>query len=450
MPDNVSSALNITQVSKTDRKSQPKPREEDGEKKPPSGGDDISPLGPLLGSPNGENETPNQSGEAEASTEKQKTSVQEGENNKSDEKGEGEESDEELQAPASNEEGEASPGEEQAGTLVDSALPAEASFFKQHSTGIIVALCLVIAVLSAVILHLLRGKKKTTQETALIPELQNLKPTDAKAANMNYITEVTFQPDVTAPLKVVRVHNIGKRKNQEDSLGVSDLKDARLCEEKGVLAVVADGMGGLHGGEDVSSIAVLSMLQGFSDRQTSLSPSDELNRLLNSTVQQANEYLQKSVGLKKGGSTLMAVLYKDHAISWISVGDSRTALFRRGRLTDLNKRHVYAAELEVMVRQNKISAQQAATHPDREKLTSYIGMGNLKYVDRSARPMPMNPGDKVILMSDGVFNTLSDTEIEQILGMPIENIGDTLEKAVLAKNNPYQDNFTAVILEIPD
>ena len=229
-----------------------------------------------------------------------------------------------------------------------------------------------------------------------------------KAADANS-TVRTANGSLSAPVvRMAQVHHIGKRANQEDSLGVSDVSDTALYASKGFLVVVADGMGGLKGGKEVSSRVVRTMLQGFSDTKTVLAPPEELERLLCLTVNEANAYLTRTIGLQKGGTTLIALLYKDGGFSWISVGDSRTALFRNGKLTDLNHKHNYAAELREMVNQGRISEKQAQTHPDRDKLTSYIGMGTLKYVDRSVRPMPLCAGDKIILMSDGVIERLSN------------------------------------------
>lgn len=335
--------------------------------------------------------------------------------------------------------------------------PVRGGFWRKPSRKTVMIAAAVLAVSLIAIIVYFATRDKTEQSDAVQADAgsdsHNNQETNTRSSTEKgqpvYMTSVTFEPDKSAPINVVRVHNVGKRKNQEDSFGVSNIKDHTLCRAKGVMAVVADGMGGLQGGEDVSSIAVLSMLQGFSDMRYRGTNEQELDRLLRNTVTTVNKELERTVGLKKAGSTLMAVIIHDRSLSWISVGDSRTALFRGGRLTDLNRKHIFAAELDEMVRQGRITEQQAKTHPDRDKLTSYIGMGELKYTDRSVRPMQLSAGDKVILMSDGVFNTLTDSEIERILNLPIQLIGEQLERAVLQKNNPHQDNFTAVILEVP-
>ena len=243
------------------------------------------------------------------------------------------------------------------------------------------------------------------------------------------------------------VHGLGRRKNQEDSFGLSPTGDEDLVRSKGLLAIVADGMGGLDAGEEVSSGLVMSMLQNFKDDRRPVNPAAELDRLLKIGNANINELLKNTVGVGNGGSTLLAAIIRDGLLDWISVGDSRICLFRQGRLIDLNKKHNYGAELDELARRGEISAETARNDPRRAGLTSYVGMGDLKYVDRSIVPVSLMPGDKVVLMSDGIFNTLLDEEIINELSFTAEGAASRLKNGVLAKNNPYQDNFTALILE---
>ena len=75
-------------------------------------------------------------------------------------------------------------------------------------------------------------------------------------------------------------------------------------------------------------------------------------------------------------------------------------------------------------------------------------MGNLKYVDEMQRPICTIKGDRFLLCPDGVFNTVSDEEIEFILAdnQDPELAAQKLEAAVLQGANVHQDNFSAVIL----
>lgn len=264
----------------------------------------------------------------------------------------------------------------------------------------------------------------------------------------------TFQPEAEAPspcaasgLNVAKVHDIGRRKGQQDSFGLSDTDNTALVNSKGVLTVVADGMGGLAGGDEVSSRIVIDMITGFTTKPAGTSPNEELTALMNTAVTDVNDYLTRTIGLKKGGSTLISGIIKENRLYWISVGDSRISLFRNGRLTDLNKKHNWGAELDKKVARGEMTAQQAAADVHRAELTSYIGMGNLRYVDRSAEPVILQPNDKIIFMTDGIFNTLSDSELETLLSQEFSTVSEAINSAVINKNSAHQDNYTAVILE---
>ena len=88
----------------------------------------------------------------------------------------------------------------------------------------------------------------------------------------------------------------------------------------------------------------------------------------------------------------------------------------------------------------------AAVHPKAAGLTSYLGMGRLKYVDMPDQPLAIRKGDKFILMSDGVYNALSQSELTACLAGTPEEAALELQQAIRAKNYSNQDNYTAVIL----
>lgn len=82
-------------------------------------------------------------------------------------------------------------------------------------------------------------------------------------------------------------------------------------------------------------------------------------------------------------------------------------------------------------------------------MISFLGMGELKYIDGSLRPVEVRQGDKVLLMSDGIFNTISEAEIMNILESTknAAEAASLMEKRVLEASNPNQDNFTCIILD---
>lgn len=240
-------------------------------------------------------------------------------------------------------------------------------------------------------------------------------------------------------IHIGQLHGIGAREYQEDSFGVSMLPD-------GVLAVVADGMGGLAGGDKISQKIVCTMLE-MGDRL----PKGQLDGALEHMVYSANDTVNDMLGMEglyRSGSTALGVLVRQRQFHWISVGDSHIYLFRDGQLTQLNVEHNREQELMQMVQRGELSYEEVQNFPGRKGLTSFIGMGRLRYVDRSTERTLLQPGDRILLMTDGVFDTLSDTVLTSVLTEypEVTEAAGEMERLIQEAANPRQDNFTAVIL----
>jgi protein phosphatase len=125
------------------------------------------------------------------------------------------------------------------------------------------------------------------------------------------------------------------------------------------------------------------------------------------------------------------------------VGDSRAYLLRAGNLRRLTADHSFVADL---VRRGIISAEGAATHPLRNALTRVLGTGQAA-VERAT--FEAWPGDRVVLCSDGLPDTVSETEISAILGRypgDPESTARALTAAALEAGGP--DNVTVVVVDL--
>lgn len=240
--------------------------------------------------------------------------------------------------------------------------------------------------------------------------------------------------------------NIGKRENQQDSFALSDVSDDTICSSNGVFAVVADGMGGLQNGAEVSSLVVSTMLSAFENRDGGKNPAEKLSSMLDEANSRVNRYLA-SKGNVQSGSTVVSVIIQHSNLFWIAVGDSRIYLFRKNRLFQLNQPHNLAAELDEKVLKGEITREEALSSGERNALTSYIGIGELELIDSNITPFPLEAGDKILLCTDGVFGSVSEEEITQAMLLPPSQAADALEQMVINKGKRYQDNMTAVVLE---
>lgn len=242
----------------------------------------------------------------------------------------------------------------------------------------------------------------------------------------------------TGGVTVEKLHEQGARSGQQDCFFVSPAE-----ETAGLLAIVADGMGGLADGDKVSQAAVSAMAQGF--YQVKGTPQQVLLQLAAQANAAVNSLLGED-GLYHSGSTLTAGLIRDGAFHYLSIGDSRIALYRNGVLYQLNREHIYRNELCVNYVNGSETLEGAMGHPKGAGLTSFLGMGELKYIDLPAEPVAVLPGDQFILMSDGVYNALPPQEMRDALSKGPGQAALALNNAIKAKGYQNQDNYTAVIL----
>lgn len=247
------------------------------------------------------------------------------------------------------------------------------------------------------------------------------------------------QEEVKPVFAVSKIHGIGAREGQQDSFSVSPVE---MKDSKGILAIVADGMGGLSDGDKVSQLVVSTMMEGFFAGEEN--PQQLLYRLVQEANRAVNGFL--SGRNSRSGSTVVAGLLKDDNFYYISVGDSRICLYRNGQLMQLNREHIYRNELMHEALNRGKDVMEAFRAERGGSLTSYLGMGQLKYIDAPAEPIRVQPGDKLILMSDGVYNTLSSGEIEDCLLLPAQEAAEQMEQLIKDRALAHQDNYTAVVL----
>ena len=106
---------------------------------------------------------------------------------------------------------------------------------------------------------------------------------------------------------------------------------------------------------------------------------------------------------------------RDGKLDFLTIGDSRIALLRDGALLTLNREHNYAAMLRHQAALGMIPWREVTENPRCRALTSYLGLADDPAMDFPAEAIPLNSGDKIVLMSDGVFGTLDDETLTRVL-----------------------------------
>jgi protein phosphatase len=206
--------------------------------------------------------------------------------------------------------------------------------------------------------------------------------------------------------------------------------------------VVADGMGGAQAGEVASKIATETFEQGLPD---SGSPEERLAERVREANHQIHE-LSRSDRERAGmGTTLTAAYVDDTSVAIAHVGDSRAYLFRDGTLERLTQDHSLVEEL---VRQGKLTPEQAAGHPQRSIITRALGPEANVEVDTWT--YPVRAGDILLLCSDGLTTMISEPRVAEILSEAgsLDGAADALIDA--ANEAGGRDNITVVLFRLQE
>lgn len=202
---------------------------------------------------------------------------------------------------------------------------------------------------------------------------------------------------------------------------------------------VADGMGGAKAGEVAAGIAV----NALGELPDTPRPGD-----LRRAVEKANAEIRRSASGDSGragmGTTVTAcMLGDDDRLYVVHVGDSRAYLVRGGELRRLTDDHSVVAEL---VRGGALTEEQADRHPQRNVITRALGASDKLTVD--AFQVGVEPGDVILLCTDGISASLGDARIREALGEGADL--DDAARALLAAADGAggEDNATVVLARV--
>lgn len=236
------------------------------------------------------------------------------------------------------------------------------------------------------------------------------------------------------------LHQQGQRDSQQDAFCVTGQ------EPSGILAAVADGMGGLVNSGAVSQALTETLAEEFTP-DPRFPPARQLQIAFQQAVGKVDALLRDHSS--RSGSTLVACLVQNGALSWLSVGDSRIYLWRDGGLIQLNREHNFFHDLTLLALQGDLTFEEADADPRCENLTSYIGWGFPRSIEWNEDPVSLLPGDQILLVSDGVYRALSQDELASCLyKSTAQRSAQSMHALIQKKDFSNQDNYTGIVLKI--
>ncbi len=234
---------------------------------------------------------------------------------------------------------------------------------------------------------------------------------------------------------------------------VNGLHASSPIRQSGILAAVADGMGGAATGEIASreglaSVAV-NLFGHWGRLPAAKAVESDLLRALKHAVEAASAAVHRYADVERAsrgmGSTLTAaVIWNGHAYL-AQVGDSRAYLFRGGRLVALTEDQTLVRQ---MVNQGSLTPEQARNHPRRSIITQ--ALGGPEPIQVALVKATLRREDRLLLCTDGLYGDLPDARMEELLslGLPGRQTLERMLDEALAQGG--HDNITALLLELND
>ncbi len=240
-------------------------------------------------------------------------------------------------------------------------------------------------------------------------------------------------------MNIFGLSDVGRvRPNNEDHCRFEKLGDGQA------IFVVCDGMGGARAGQIASEIAsdvFIEQLRGYVREKMTIR---YMESVLQNAVSFANYDTYKMANSEPQyhgmGTTLVGGIYHNGQVILANIGDSRAYLFDGGELRQLTRDHSFVEEL---VQRGEITQEQARSHPRKNIITRAMGPDRRPKAD--VYPFTMEPGQKLLLCSDGLSNMLEQAQMEEILtGTDVETVCKNLICA--ANENGGTDNITVLVL----
>jgi PPM family protein phosphatase len=240
-------------------------------------------------------------------------------------------------------------------------------------------------------------------------------------------------------LSACTAQHIGDRQEQQDRLAL--IKHGHLAGF--ALAVLADGMGGRTGG-GIAAEQVLTTTQQLFER---FQADESLTDLLTSAVTETHSII-KLLSLseeKEPHSTMVALVVTPDQCHWVHVGDSRLYLFRHGVLKEVTSDHSFVIDA---ITAGKLTPAQAAIHPNRNMLTSALGMSTQPRFTLGELKSPQI-GDAFLICSDGLWAHFKTNELCNIIAtMSPKAASQLLVELARERGHTHGDNISLIIVKL--
>src|SRR5580692_2361396 len=167
----------------------------------------------------------------------------------------------------------------------------------------------------------------------------------------------------------------------------------------GHLCIVCDGMGGHAAGREAAELAVATVLEMFERAPAEAPPGRVLQEAVEEASRRVFDMRTSEVALGRPGATAVAILLHARGTEVVHVGDSRAYLVHAGQIARVTRDHSVVQE---QVDRGLVSPDQAAHHPDANRITRALGMAQEVDAELLPQGIAHAAGDTFVLCSDGL------------------------------------------------
>jgi len=233
-----------------------------------------------------------------------------------------------------------------------------------------------------------------------------------------------------------------KRPNNEDFVLFYEPKAREELVNSGCLYIVADGVGGAAQGEKASQYAAEKVLYEYY-QHPELLPETRLEAAIFKANRDIHDFVQKTDPASRMSTTLVAAAIYQDKLTMANVGDCRAYLIHAGHPLQITRDHNLGTEMG----SGSVSANQAGIPlKPSNQLTRSIGASKDVEVDLFPE-IQLQPGDKVLLCSDGLTRYLHDDDLVHLVGQDAPRLG--VERLVdFANRKGGVDNISAVLIAV--
>lgn len=211
------------------------------------------------------------------------------------------------------------------------------------------------------------------------------------------------------------------------------------------LIILADGMGGHRAGNIASELTVTDL--GKIWEETDLSDLSQIRDWMIDVIEKENQKIHelgKEESYRGMGTTIEAVAVVGNAVLYAHLGDSRIGLVRNGQYQQLTTDHSLVNEL---LRAGQITEEEAAIHPQKNIITQSIGQQSPIELDLGVQQL--EPGDFIVMNSDGLTNMISNETVVNVLLADDESLPEKANQLVAQANKAGGlDNITVGLLHV--